>query len=70
MPEYQYKCVQCKTKFSIFIPIANKPNDRDINCPKCHRNGIVKRIFENLSFVLNGDGFYSIKNKKDKSKNT
>lgn len=63
MPEYKYHCTTCKTKFSIFISIKNKPKDKDVNCPKCHENGNVKRIFEKFSFILNGKDFYSTTNK-------
>ncbi len=70
MPEYKYRCTICKTKFSICISMMSKPSDKDIYCPKCRKNGIVKRIFENFSFVLNGKGFYStdqkVKNKHEK----
>jgi len=63
MPEYQYQCSTCNNKFSIFISIKNKPKDEEIFCPLCHKKGIVKRIFEKFSFVLNGKDFYSTTNK-------
>ena len=64
MPIYVYKCTVCGTKFSIDVPLSSKPPEWDVYCPKCHKNGIVKRTFEKMSFVLKGKGFYLTDNRE------
>ena len=58
MATYNYVCVQCNKKFSISIPMTNKPADKDLWCPTCHVAGTAKRIYDKFSFVLKAKGFY------------
>ena len=58
MPNYTYFCGPCKKKFSISIPMGNKPPDSCVYCPECGKRGQVKRIWDKFSFVLKGTGWY------------
>ena len=34
MPVYDFKCVECKKRFSVTLTVADRTKDR-IKCPKC-----------------------------------
>ena len=70
MPTYNYFCEPCREKFSISVPTSNKPPDFSVYCPKCHRNGQVKRIWDKFSFTLKGKGFYSNDSKEKSSQHS
>jgi putative FmdB family regulatory protein len=47
MPEYEYRCANCKHEFSLGLSIAEhdrKARDREIRCPKCD-SADVKQVF-------------------------
>ncbi len=60
MPEYNYKCSQCDTEFSIVKSMLDVVT---VYCPKCCTQK-VKRIFGNVSVIYKGDGFYNTDSKK------
>jgi len=54
MPNYDYKCLSCNTKFEIFQSIKDEPLKV---CPNC--NGELKRMIgSGAGIIFNGSGFY------------
>ncbi len=66
MPLYEYQCVECGYKFTIWQKISDPPIER---CPRC--KGKVERIISpNLGIIFKGSGFYvtDYKHKEQQSK--
>ena len=59
MPEYQYRCTLCSTKFSIFRPMSES---WEVYCPKC-KSEHLERIFFPTPAVYSGKGFYKTDNR-------
>tara|TARA_B100000131_G_C18099821_1_gene605542 strand:+ start:762 stop:980 length:219 start_codon:yes stop_codon:yes gene_type:complete len=71
MPTYNYICLACDKKFSIFQSM----NDKSIsNCKYCKSKRIEKIITGGSGLIFRGSGFYltdyknNTDNKKNKSK--
>lgn len=43
MPNYPYRCLQCKKRFEIFMTFAEYGN-RAVTCPHCHSDQVQRRI--------------------------
>lgn len=54
MPNYDYKCLTCNTRFEIFQSIKDEPMTI---CPNC--NGELRRLIgSGAGIIFNGSGFY------------
>ena len=54
MPLYEYQCIKCGHKFTVWQKIGDPPIER---CPRCR--GRVERIISpNLGIIFKGSGFY------------
>ena len=53
MPTYTFKC-KCGKKREVDRPITKAP--KTLKC-KCGKR--MKQVFEKMSFILNGSGYYS-----------
>lgn len=54
MPNYDYKCLTCNTRFEIYQSIKDEPL---AVCPNC--NGQLKRMIgAGGGIIFNGTGFY------------
>lgn len=54
MPNYDYKCLTCNTRFEIYQSIKDEPLT---TCPNC--NGELKRMIgAGGGIIFNGSGFY------------
>lgn len=60
MPEYQYKCTLCNTKFSVF---RSMNDEWIVYCPKC-RSEHIMRLFSDTPVIFNGKGFYKTDSQK------
>ena len=50
MPDYSYKCLGCKSEFTIHLSMAEreeKARKRQIRCPKCDSTD-VKHLIESI----------------------
>lgn len=66
MPNYDYKCLNCNTRFEIFQSIKDAPLTV---CPNC--NGELKRIIgAGAGIIFNGSGFYQTDYKNKSSEKT
>ncbi len=66
MPNYDYKCLKCNTRFEAFQSIKDAPLTV---CPNC--NGELKRIIgAGAGIIFNGSGFYQTDYKNKSSVNT
>jgi len=53
MPTYEYECLKCNHKFSVFQSINDEPVKK---CEKCQ--GKVRKIFGATGIIFKGSGFY------------
>ncbi len=66
MPNYDYKCLSCNTKFEIFQSIKDEPLKV---CPNC--NGELKRMIgSGVGIIFNGSGFYQTDYKNKSTEKT
>jgi len=66
MPNYDYKCLSCNTKFEIFQSIKDEPLKL---CPNC--NGELKRMIgSGAGIIFNGSGFYQTDYKNKSTEKT
>ena len=67
MPTYNYICLGCDKKFSIFQTMNDKPIS---NCKYCENEKVEKIISGGSGLIFKGSGFYltDYKNKKNKTK--
>ena len=68
MPTYNYICLACDKKFSIFQSMDDKPIS---NCKYCNNRKVEKIISGGSGLIFKGSGFYLTDykdNKKNKSK--
>lgn len=57
MPNYDYKCLECKNIFTIQKSFSEISENIKEKCPKCKKFN-TKRIIKNpITVVFNGDGF-------------
>lgn len=61
MPEYQYRCTKCNTRFSIVKPMLLIT---DIICPECKTGENVKRTYTPIGVLYKSDGFYKTDSRK------
>ena len=68
MPTYNYICLACDKKFSIFQSMDDKSVS---NCKHCESKRIEKIITGGSGLIFRGSGFYltDYKNNKDNKKN-
>jgi len=68
MPTYNYRCLACNRKFSIFQSMSDKPISK---CNYCKDRQIEKIISGGSGLIFKGSGFYltDYKNKKTKKDN-
>jgi putative FmdB family regulatory protein len=53
MPTYEYECLECKHRFSVFQSITE---DAVENCEKCGKS--VRKVFGAAGIIFKGEGFY------------
>ncbi len=53
MPTYEYECLECKHRFSVFQPITDDAIDK---CEKCGKS--VRKVFGTAGIIFKGEGFY------------
>jgi len=68
MPTYNYICLACNNKFSIF---QNMNDDSISDCEYCKGGKLEKIISGGSGLIFKGSGFYltDYKNKKNKKNN-
>ena len=68
MPTYNYICLACNEKFSVFQTMNDKPIS---NCRYCKDGKVEKIISGGSGLIFKGSGFYltDYKNKKSDNKN-
>ena len=67
MPTYNYKCLSCNEKFTVFQSMNDKPIS---NCQYCSSVNVEKMISSGTGLIFKGSGFYLTdykNNKKNKS---
>ena len=67
MPTYNYKCLSCNEKFTVFQSMNDKPIS---NCQYCSSAKVEKMISSGTGLIFKGSGFYLTdykNNKKNKS---
>jgi putative FmdB family regulatory protein len=66
MPNYDYKCLNCNSRFEIFQSIKEEPLTL---CPNC--NGKIKRLIgAGAGLIFNGSGFYQTDYKNKSNSNS
>lgn len=55
MPTYSYYCSACDHELEAFQKITAEPLHE---CPKCHKESLVRRPAGGVGLSFNGDGFY------------
>jgi putative FmdB family regulatory protein len=63
MPQYDYKCKDCKTAFSISASFTSMLGCKP-SCPCCKGENIEK-IYSAPNIIFKGSGFYNTDNKKE-----
>lgn len=58
--KYDYKCMLCKRRFVVEMPMGEKCA---VSCPKC-KSSDVRRLILKANIVFKGSGFYSTDHKK------
>ena len=66
MPTYNYICLACNKKFSIFQNMSDKPVS---NCGYCKNDKVEKIISGGSGLIFKGSGFYLTDYKNNKSTN-
>lgn len=68
MPTYNYRCLACNRKFSVFQSMSDKSISK---CNYCKDRQIEKIISGGSGLIFKGSGFYltDYKNKKTKKNN-
>lgn len=50
MPVYEYHCLECKHKFSVYFTVAEHEKHEPLKCPGCGSTN-VKQLFEEVWVV-------------------
>ncbi len=64
MPIYEYECRFCSHRFQILQGFNDPPPSV---CPNCHREGGIRKVVSQTSFMLKGSGWYATDYKKSDS---
>lgn len=63
---YDYKCISCKRKFRLDVPVTSRiERGKHIKtkCPRCGSKKVKKLIYQ-AEIIFKGKGFYKTDNKK------
>lgn len=60
MPNYEYECTKCNTKYDKFRSMND--DDPGYSCDTC--NVDLVRVYFNVGITFNGPGFYKTDNRK------
>jgi putative FmdB family regulatory protein len=71
MPSYDYRCKNCH---KVFLVTASYDStlislEKEITCPECGSDNIIKLINKGVGVIFKGEGFYNTDNNKEDNEN-